>query len=223
MQALNKFIDQVSLEKDSVRVCDHQHVTYDLFSKAKGVTDTSAHKLRSIGSRYKGRDVELDDDHDELTYAIVDLPVSRRLLSLAEINDELPEKYNPLYALIADAFTSAAKHFHLNNGAVIANGLVPIVRESKEDKITVSGELQIMGYSSNSDNGGITCKWSSNNLVDTVQLIFVANERNKADHGYGKFLHQVEMALEMMAEHLKYDPKSEEMLVRFHQHVGFFK
>lgn len=219
--AIAQFSEQVGLEKNSIRVCDHQHLTYDLFAKNKGVVGTQTHKLRPIPVRYSASDVEVTDKADALTYVTVDLPINRRIQSLVEVDESSNEAYNGLYNLIADSFMNAAKKHNINTGAFIANGLIPFVRNSEDEIVTVNGELQKLGYNPAHTSGGYTCKWSANKLVDTAQLIFVASDIHQTKTGFGKFLNQVEQSLRTMAENLEYINDKEELKVRFHQHVGF--
>lgn len=220
-QAIAKFIADVGFEAGALRVCDHQHLTYDLFSKEKGLTGTQTHKLRPIDVRYKASDVEIVDENDALTYATAELQINKRIQALVDIDKSQSEPYNELYNLIADAFINSAKKHNLSNGAVIANDLIPFVRTSKEEIVVQNGELQKLGYNPDDPKGGYICKWSPEQLVDTVQLIFVASNKNQTTHGHGKFLNQVENALHSMAEQLSLVTNKEELKVRFHQHVGF--
>ena len=126
-QAINKFSDQLEINKSSIRICDHQHLTYDLFAKQKGVEGTQVHKFRSMTNRYLADKQYLPENTDALTYAVVDFPLDRRVRALIKSEDTEPGNYNALYTLIADAFIGAAKNQNLYKGAVIANGLVPIV------------------------------------------------------------------------------------------------
>ena len=221
-QAVALFSQQIGLKGQDIRICDHQHLTYDLFAKDKGVEGTQAHKFRSMKNRYRSDDLVLPDNTDALTYAIVDIPLNRRIRKLATVDETSSEPYSPLYNLIADAFISAAKKHNLNNAAIIANGLIPIVRRSDDEVVVANGELQMLGYNPKHTSGGYTCKWSADKLVDAVQLIFVASEQHSTHHGYGKFLNQIEHALHSLAELLDYIASKEEMLVRFHQHIGFY-
>jgi len=221
-QAIAVFSDEIGLTKTEVRVCDHQHLTYDLFAKEKGFNGTQAHKLRSMKNRYAVDDLALTDDTDYSTYAIVDLPINRRMRSLVDIDESSPKAYDALYTRIANAFISSAKKYHLNNGAMIANGLIPIVRRSDEEVVKSNGELQMLGYNPANHNCGYLRKWSNNILVDTVQFVFVASDGDKTSHGYGKFLNQIENALNATAEQLNIVKIKEEMVIRFHQHMGFF-
>lgn len=221
-QAIMAFAQATGLSKDEVRICDHQHLTYDLFTKDKGIEGTQAHKFRSMKNRYIADDVTLPESTDTLTYAVVDLPINRRIRQLVEIDETSVDPYTPLYNMIADAFISAAKLHNLNNGAVIANGLIPIVRRSDDEIVVTNGELQMLGYNPEHSSCGYTCKWDANKLVDVVQLVFVAANQNQTSHGYGKFLNQIEQALYSFAEQLGYINNKEEMIVRFHQHIGYY-
>jgi hypothetical protein len=221
-QAISKFSDQIGINKESVRICDHQHLTYDLFAKPKGIEGSQVHKFRSITSRYLADEIKLPENADALTYAVVDFPINRRVRALIKSEDTESGSYNELYNLISDAFISSAKNQNLYNGAVIANGLVPIVRRAEDENVIASGELQMLGYNPKHTSGGYTCKWSSDKLVDTIQLIFVACDKDKTTHGYGKFVNQIELALRGFAQQLDFINDKEEMMVRLHQHVGFY-
>lgn len=220
-QAITNFAEQIGLEKSAVRISDHQHLTYDLFAKNKGVEGTQVHKIRPMASRYLADGQHIPDSTTALTYAVVDFPVNHRIRSLAKSTEETSEEYNELYNLIANSFISAAKNNNLNNGAVIANGLVPIVRYAEDENIIASSELLMLGYNPKHTSGGYTCKWSSDKLVDTIQLIFVASDNDKTSHGYGKFVNQIEKSLRDFAQTLDFVNDKEQMLVRLHQHISF--
>jgi len=218
-QAIEKFAKQASVNLASIRVCDHQHLTYDMFAKNKGIEGSQAHKFRPMTDRYLADKLSLPENTDALTYAVVDFPINSRIRALAPVDENIQERYNPLYNLISDTFISAAKHYNLNNGAVIANGLVPIVRR---ENVIANGELLMLGYNPKHTSCGYTCKWNSAKLVDSVQLIFVASEQDKTSHGYGKFINQIEQALRTFTEKLGFVSDQEEMTVRLHQHIGFY-
>lgn len=220
-QAISKFSDQIGINKETVRICDHQHLTYDLFAKHKGVEGSQVHKFRSMTNRYLADEQNLPANTDALTYAVIDFPLNRRVRSLIKNEDE-SGCYNQLYTLIADAFISSAKKQKLYKGAVIANGLVPIVRKGEDENVIASGELLMLGSNPSLTSCGYTCKWESNKLVDTVQLIFTACDKDKTSHGYGKFVNQIELALRDFAQRLEFVNDKEEMLVRLHQHIGFY-
>jgi len=221
-EAISAFAKQNNIDNDAVRVCDHQHLTYDLFAKNKGVEGSQSHKFRPMTDRYLADKLHLPEKTDALTYAVIDLPINSRIRSLVQVDDKASEKYVELYNVIADAFISAAKHHNLHNGAVIANGLVPIVRRGEDENVITDGELLMLGYNPKQTIGGYTCKWDANKLVDSVQLIFVASEQNKTSHGYGKFVNQIEQALNSFSQKLDFVTDKEEMMIRLHQHIGFY-
>jgi len=225
-QLVLNYAQELSLDKSSIRLRDHQHITYDLFAKNKPNNEdnsltTQAHKLRPICNRYASQGLELPEYHSAMTYAIVNIPIANRLLNMVDIDPTSSDPYNPLYTYLADTFTHASTHFNLNNGALIANGLVPIVRYSIHDIVSRIGELQMLGYNPEQNPCGIVSKWDANELVDNVQLIFVATDKNKTEHGFGGFLNQIENTLQLMSTELKMEPSKDEIIIRFHQHIAY--
>lgn len=221
LKAISKFAEKTGIEKDSFRVCDHQHLTFDLFAKEKGDEGLQVHKLRPLSKRYLADDVKLPEDDSALTYVIADIRFNRRLKQLIDKKELEAGNYNTLYSLVTDAFVGSAKDHNLNNGAVIANGLTPVVRRADEEFVSINGEFINLGYNPAHDAAGYTCKWHSEKLVDKIQFIFVATDKEKTSHGYGKFLNQVEDTLESLAKKLDFIKDKEQLIVRIHQHVGF--
>ena len=225
-QLVRAYSKEIAIDVSDIRLRDHQHITYDLFAKNKvankdnGLT-TQAHKLRSIVKRYQSQHVSLPDFHSAMTYAVVNLPISNALLNRIEVDPNSSDPYNPLYTYLTDAFTQASKHYNLNNGALIANGLVPVVRYSIHEIVSRIGELQMLGYNPQQNPCGIISKWDANELVDNVKLIFVATDQNQTEYGFGRFLNQIEQALKLMATELEMELDKEEVIVRFHQHLAY--
>ena len=220
-RVVERLCERIQLDISDVRLRDHQHLTYDLFAQHKGCTSTKTDKLRAIKSRYASQEVLLPDYYSEMNYAVVTLNITNELLQQVEIDTHSPDPYNPLYTYLTDVFTMAAKHYNLNNGALIANGLVPIVRYSIHEIVSRVGELQMLGYNPEQSPCGIISKWNASELTDSVQLIFVATPENSTEHGYGRFLNQIEQAMKLMAVELEIEPSKEEMMVRFHQHLAY--
>ena len=218
---LTAFKQQLEFEPLQFRLRDHQHLTYDLFAKAKGCLETKAHKLRKIDIRYASQQVKVPEQSSQLSYAMVNIPVNHRLLELADIDLSAEDPYNPLYTLVTDALTLASKRYNLNNGALIANGLIPIVRRNEHETVSRIGELQMLGYNPEHKPCGMLSKWDAQVLVDHIQLIFVANKNNQHDAGYGRFLNQIEQAVKLMATELEFSPSNEEVIVRFYQHLAY--
>jgi hypothetical protein len=229
-QLVTAFADKIAIELSDIRLRDHQHITYDLFTenkidKSKTTIDieqnTQTHKLRPIIDRYASQQVMLPEFHSAMTYAIINLPISNRLLNMVDVDPNSTDPYNPLYTYLTDTFTQSAKRYNLNNGALIANGLVPVVRYSIHEITSRMGELQILGYNPAQNPCGIVSKWDAGVLVDNVQLVFVATDKNQTEHGFGRFLNQIEQAIKLMATELEMEPHKEEVIVRFHQHVAY--
>jgi hypothetical protein len=220
-QVVERFCENISLDKSDVRIRDHQHLTYDLFAKNKGCTTTQTHKLREINKRYTSQSVTLPSYHSAMNYAVVTLNISNELLKQVEIYSNSKDPYNPLYTYLTDVFTMAAKRYNLNNGALIANGLVPIVRYSIHEIVSRIGELQMLGYNPEQSPCGIISKWNASELTDSIQLVFVATPENNSEHGFGRFLNQIEQAMQLMAVELEIEQSKEEMMIRFHQHVAY--
>ncbi|MBA6397946.1 DUF3083 family protein [Colwellia sp. BRX10-4] len=219
--ALNEFIDVNHINKSTVRVCDHQHFTYDLFSKDKGVTGTQTHKLRTLKNRYAADDISLPDKRDVLTYVVADLPINRRIKELLNIDKSKEQPYQPLYDLISHAFIESANKQHLFEGAILANGLIPIVRSRLEEKHKAAGELQKLSFNPFEPNNNFTLHFAGDCLVDSIQFVIIASEDHKTSQGYGKFLNLAEQALRSTAEKLGYVNSKEELVIRLHQHLGY--
>jgi len=220
-EVVEQFCDKIKLDKSDMRVRDHQHLTYDLFSENKGCNTTQVHKLREIRKRYASQYVSLPAYHSSMNYAVVSLNISNELLQQVEIDSQSADPYNPLYTYLTDIFTMAAKQYNLNNGALIANGLVPIVRYSIHEIVSRVGELQMLGYNPEQSACGMVSKWNASELTDSVQLVFVATPEDNSEYGFGRFLNQIEQAMKLMAVELEIEPKKEEVMVRFHQHLAY--
>ncbi|NQZ23293.1 MAG: DUF3083 family protein [Colwellia sp.] len=219
--ALNEFISVNHINKEQVRVCDHQHLTYDLFAKDKGVTGTQTHKLRTLKNRYAADEISLPEQKDVLTYAIVDLPINRRIKELLNIDKSQALPYQPLYDLISHVFIESANKQHLYEGAIVANGLTPIVRSRLEEKYKADGELQKLSYNIFEPNNRFTLLSAGDCLVDSIKFVIIATKDQKTSQGYGKFLNHVELALRSTAEKLGYINEKEELVIRLHQHLGY--
>lgn len=218
------FTTEIGVPCTDLRIRDHQHLTYDIFARHKGIENTQSHKLRPIPLRYEHQGMALKSiDISAMTYAVVNVPVTNHLLNLVEVDPDSADPYNPLYTFVTDAFTQSAKRYNLNNGALIANGLIPVIRFSEHEATSVSGELQMLGYNPNKSPCGLLSKWNATELIDAIQLIFVATSDNVTEYGYGKFLNQVEQAVKLFTTELEILPNKEQVIVRFHQHIAYNK
>ena len=218
---LQCYCQQLSLKEGDIRVRDHQHITYDIFAKNKGCTSSVAHKLRSIEQRYQSQAVTFPEENSAITYAVINLTVNNRLLNMVDIDPSSNDPYNPLYTFLTDTFSMVAKRFNLNNGALIANGLVPLVRYSLHEIVSRVGELQMLGYNPEQSPCGLVSKWQADQLVDNVQFIFVATKLDGTDNRFGRFVNQIEQAMRLLAAELEIPADKEELIIRFHQHVAY--
>ena len=221
VNVLNQYAEKLKLNRAELCIKDHQHITYDIFSRQKGCENHKAHKFRAIAKRYEQQYYPLTKQTSEMNYAVVKIPVTSHLLSLVDVDHHSVDPYNPLYTFITEAYSQAAKRYNINNGAMIANGLVPIVRYSEDETIAARGELQMLGYNPKANACSLICKWNAKELVDNIQLIFVANDENKTEFGYGKFINQVEQVLKLVATELELTPSHDEITMRFHQHIAY--
>lgn len=220
-QVLFAFAGHLQIPLKYIRFRDHQHITYDIFAKNKGNNNSQARKLRPIKKRYLNQNTAIPMETASMTYAVIDLALNHRITRLVDIDLHSPDPYNPLYTYITDTFSTVAKRFNLNNGALIANGLVPIVRQSLHEIFSKVGELQMLGYNPKQSPCGIFSKWQANELVDSIQLIFVANHHDREEQNHAKFVNQIEQAMQLLATELEIPPKSEELILRFHQHIAY--
>lgn len=221
IKLLTDFSAAIFTKKGDIKIRDHQHLTYDIYAKDKGHDLNRCHKLRTIALRYQQQYFPLPINFSAVNYAVINLPVSNDLLNLVDIDPSSDDPYNPLYTFIADAFAQAAKHYNLNNGAMIANGLVPVVRFSADEQVLTKGELQILGFNPALNQCGLICKWNAKELVDCIQLIFVANDENITNYGYAMFLNQIEKAIKLITTELEISPQQENIITRFHQHIAY--
>lgn len=202
-----------------VKVRDHQHLSYDLFAKAKGYKETYGYKLRAIGPRYKARKCELPENVSSLTYVTVSLPLSRKLKQ--GLLPDSATDFTPLYQHLEDCFLKAAANRQLTRLAMIANGLTPLVRNSKFEKLDSKAEVQMIGFDPNATEQQVIRRWNADNLVEAAHFTIVAGTKDCDDSGFGRFMNNVETALKAFAADIGVDPEREDLVVRFHQHISY--
>ncbi len=224
-QVLQAFADESALNVNEIRVRDHQHLTYDLFAKEKGCKRSQGHKLRAIPTRYANQQLNLPPAITEISYAVATVPVSKALRDLVALDFSSTEPFKPLYEFINDKLKITAEHFNIKSGAVIANGLVPIVRQLSSDEdqedITRVGEIQKLTYNSENPQHDFILTCDGNSLTNEVYIVMAASKENFAKHGYAKFLQKVENTLTALANELALDMEKEDVIIRMHQHISF--
>lgn len=216
-QLLQQLKQHLPVKDVAIKIRDHQHLTYDLFAKLKTPTESYGYKLRSLAARYKARQLELAE-HSALTYVHVTLPISRQLKQ--RFADNISE-HSSLYQGLSASFEQAIAGKQLGHCAMVANGLTPLVRNSKFEQSDTSNELIRLGFDPARPETPFVSYCSSEKLVDSVHFLVVATEDDKTEMGFGKFMNRVEAALHSLSDKLHLDGKHQDMIVRFHQHISY--
>ncbi|MGL1958462.1 MAG: DUF3083 family protein [Colwellia sp.] len=219
VEAVKTISQRIGLKAGDLKVRDHQHMTYGIFSREKGNKETICHTFREISARYLQQEYPIEGEFSTVTYACVSVPMTRRLLKDIKIDYASSTPFNQLYQKITDAFVASAKKHKLTHSSMIANGMTPIVRYDKDEKIIVNGDIISLGYNPHEQNGEITSSWSGDKLVDTVRLVFCATDFDEANKTYGKFVNQVTQAVNSMADELNWNKERDYMFMRVNQQL----
>jgi len=217
--AVNIISQRIGLKPDELKVRDHQHLTYDIFANEKGSRESKSHTFRDISTRYLQQDVEIKDACTAVTYAVVSIPMTRRLLKGTEINYDLDKPFELLYEKISQAFTLANKKHQLKQATMIANGLSPIVRFDENANTIINADIITLGYNPQHEGRDIRCQWQGEQLVDTIRLVFFATDFEETHKTYGKFVNQVTQAVNYIADELNWKKQHDYMLMRFNQQL----
>lgn len=217
-QVLTELQPLLPVQGLKIKIRDHQHISYDLLAKAKGNKESYGYKLRAIAARYKTRQVELPE-HSALSYAHITLPLSRDLKQLCGIADTLD--YSPMYQQLESQLKTAATGKQLNRVAFIANGLTPLVRNSKFDQPETTDELQLIGFDPANQASQFISDWQGDNLVEAVHILVVAGHEDVTEIGFGRFMNQVEAALRSFSTSMGLKGDKQDLIVRFHQHISY--
>ena len=217
-QCLQAF-NQTTSKKLLIDILDHQHLTYDLLLKLKAGSLNKKHKLQHIQTHYSQEHYSLPPALTEMTYAIITLPLNHEKTNTQ--TNITTESHNALYGNITHAFIQASKQVNLSNGALIANGLIPIIRYTKEEIIAKQGELQILGVPPKKQLCGFISKWHPTKLTSNIQLIFIANQDLYSELSVIHFLNQVEQVINLMLDKITDTVEQEKIQLRFHQNIAY--
>jgi len=217
--AINLLSQRIGLEPSALKVRDHQHLTYDVFAREKGSLESKSHTFREISTRYLQQDVVVKGVYTAVTYAVVSVPMTRRLLKGTEINYYSDTPFELLYSKISQAFTQANEKYQLSHAAMIANGLSPIVRFDENASTIINGDIISLGYNPQNESRDISCQWQGDKLVDTIRLVFFATDFDETHKTYGKFVNQVTQAVNAIADELNWKKDCDYMLMRFNQQL----
>lgn len=216
LNALQPHLPDVPLP---LKIRDHQHLSYDLFAREKGLKESYGYKLRDLYQRYRARACNLPAHHSEMAYIKVSIPLTRKLKK--RVVPDGANDYSALYVWLEQQFISAAASKNINRLAFLANDLTPIVRNSKFDELTSTAELQPIGFDPDNNQLQIISHWNGQNLAASVNLIMAAGNADRTDTGYGRFVNQAEDILRNFASAIGIEPEQTELLVRFHQHISY--
>jgi len=219
LKAVSTLSQKIGLKAGALKVRDHQHITYDIFAREKGNKESVSHTFREISTRYQHQNVVVDDDATAVTYAVVSMPMTRRLLKGTEIDYDSNKPFEQLYAKISQAFILANKKHQLSHAAMIANGLAPIVRFDENASTIINGDIISLGYNPHHESRDISSQWHGGKLVDTVRLVFFATDFDETHKTYGKFVNQVTQAVATIADELNWKKDHDYMLMRFNQQL----
>ncbi|QSX35908.1 DUF3083 family protein [Shewanella sedimentimangrovi] len=204
-----------------IKIRDHQHLTYDLFARAKGNKKTYGYKLRGLPQRYKARQCQLPDDVSALSYVTVTLPLGRRLKQKLLGAEMTHGDYSALYQQLQDRFHSAVTTGAFSRSAMVANGLIPLVRNSKFEQLETNKGVQYLGFDPNASEPQFVAHWQADNLVESAHFMIVAGKEDHSDSGFGRFMNQVEDTLKHFARAIELDGERDDLIVRFHQHISY--
>jgi hypothetical protein len=218
-KAVTLISQRIGLESGELKVRDHQHLTYDIFANEKGSKESISHSFRDIATRYSHQGYTVEGGYNAITYAVVSMPMARRLLKDTEIDYDSAQPFEKLYSKISEVFITAAKKYKLNHVAMIANGMTPIVRYDNVESTVINGDIISLGYNPQHEQGDITAQWQGDKLVDTIRFVFCATDFDEAHQTYGKFVNQVTQAIGMLADELNWKKESDYILMRLNQQL----
>ncbi len=201
------------------KIRDHQHISYDFFAKAKGLKETYGYKLRAVDSRYKRRECNLPESVSALNYVTVSLPMGRRIKK--QLAAENATSFGEKYQRVADHFIKATSDNKLHRVAMVANGKVPLVRNSKYEQLNSTAEFQMVGFDPSDAAPAPICHWDDTKLAEAIRFVIVAAKDDRYDEGYGRFMNQVQDAVRQFTSQFDIDKEHIDVIVRFHQHLSY--
>ncbi|MCT8986020.1 DUF3083 family protein [Shewanella phaeophyticola] len=210
---------QLPVKDLPIKIRDHQHISYDFFAKAKGLKETYGYKLRAVDSRYHRRQCELPENVSTLNYVTINIPIDRRIKKQLLADDNVD--FDSIYQNVYDKFVDATKSKQLKRVAMVANGKLPLVRNSKYEQLTSTDEFQMIGFDPHAQSPDPIGHWDSSKLVDVFRFVIVAGKSDETDEGYGRFMNQVEDALRTFTQAFDIDKEHVDVILRFHQHISY--
>lgn len=211
--------EKFELATDEVKVRDHQHITFDIFAREKGLKDTITHSFREMADRYASQGFNMGNEHTSLTYTVASIPMARRLLKGVNIDYESDQPYKELYQKLEDAFKVAVEQNDVKHAAFLGINSSPIVRYNTEDRLNLNGEIVGIGFDPSKKDSFVRCMWDGETLVDTIRFIFFAGESDETNNNYGKFANQSIQSVKDFADAVNWKKDHDDIIVRIHQHI----
>ena len=78
-----------------------------------------------------------------------------------------------------------------------------------------------MSFDTGSGENQIYSLFDDANLVDTIRFVVVANDKDKKDMGYGRFMNHVESVIKRFVSELPVNIEKQDVNVRFFQHISY--
>ncbi len=218
-QAIKEISSSIGLPEHEIKLRDHQHLTFDVYAKEKGASNTLSHTFRELADRYESQNQSVNGEHTSITYAIASIPMARRLLKGTDIDYTSDEPFAKLYQKIEQAFNKSCNANKIDQAALIANGVSPFVRFDESEATEIRGELISIGVNPNTAEARFCVHWEADKLVDTLRIVFIADKSDETHHNYGKFVNQAIGAVRAFADEVNWKKDSDDIIVRVHQHI----
>lgn len=217
--ATKEIAETYALPEGAIKLRDHQHLTYDIFAKEKGLKETMTHSFREVSARYLQQGYDIGKDHTSMTYAIANVPMARRLLKNTDINYDSETPYTALYEKIESAFRKAAADNGIDQAVIVGNGVSSFVRYDKDEKAELKGDLMMLGYNPENEEPNIRSYWGEDRLADSIKFVFFADKSEEINNNYGRFVNQVNQTVLTFANSVFWKKDHDDIMMRIHQHV----
>lgn len=219
VKAIADVSSKIGLDANLIKVRDHQHLTFDVFAKEKGLKDTITHSFREIADRYDAQGHPIRNEHTSITYAIASIPMARRLLKGTDVDYDSEKPFEKLYQKIESAFQNSTQGSQLNQIAFIGSGVTPFVRYDQTEGEEVRGELMSILVNPDNSESRFISHWDGEKLVDTIRFIYIADDSDEKNNNYGTFVNQVIQAVRSFADEVSWKKADDDITVRVHQHT----
>ncbi|MGL4474660.1 MAG: DUF3083 family protein [Shewanella sp.] len=200
-----------------IKIRDHQHLAYDMFASHKGNKQSFGYKFRALPMRYQARECQLPEVSNSRNFITVSLPLTRRLMTSLDREHD----YAALYQALEDKFATALSLSPIKHAAMIANGQLGLVRNSKFTDQQSQHDVVMLGFDPRANHLQLQSHWQADKLVATAEFILVARADDQFDSCYGRFINQVELLLQQFANEIGLNQHQDELMIRFHQHLSY--